>query len=148
MIFARIAKYGLAGLTALAACAVFPSPASAASTEPVRPLSASGCTGNTVCIFVQGSGLTVNTVGGGVTVPGGAASYRTWCGYIGVTVRNGGTTYVADISPYGCANPFSPYQWTDTLNRSFPNNSRACLYAYTDSGRYNPGGPACETIHK
>lgn len=112
-----------------------------------RPASASGCTNNTVCVFVEGDGLHVDSLGGGVSVPGSIINNRKWCGKVGLTVTKSGNTYFADSSPHACATASTPYDYTNYANRSFPDGSRACAYAHTDSGYYNPGSsPACETI--
>lgn len=155
----RIMRWSTAGVIA-SLVLLFPN-AAIASAQPtprarnttdvstVKPLSASGCTGNTVCIFVVGTGLHVDSIAGGVAPPGGVVSNVTWCGYIGVTVYKSGTYYTADESPYGCANSLTPYDWTDYVNKSYPSGSKACLWAYTVStspSSYDPGGPPCENI--
>jgi hypothetical protein len=96
---------------------------------------------------VQGTGLHVDSIGGGVAAPGGAVGYHKWCGYIGVTIQLNGTYYRSVVSPYGCADSFAPYNYNDYPNANYPNGSQACLWAYTDSGYHNPGGPACAIIH-
>jgi hypothetical protein len=110
------------------------------------PASASGCAGSTVCIEVGGSGLEVNSVAGGVAPSGGAAASHTWCGYVWVTGTLNGATYLDLNSASGCATSLSPYDVAWTLNEDFPNGMKICLGQDTDSGYYNPGGPACETV--
>lgn len=105
--------------------------------------SAEGCTGNTICIAVSGSGDNITQVGGGVAVPGGADDYEEWCGRIVFTYDN-----VSYPSPVGCADPFTVFYYI------FPNGAgtystgtRLCVRATTLAGYYNPGtGSACETV--
>ena len=115
---------------------------------PASPAAASssGCTGHTVCIYVAGSGLHVDSVGGGVSVPGGVISGRKWCG----TVKLGVNNVVVARSPHGCATTTSPFQHTFPVNRNYPDGTKLCLIAATDAGGYyNPGtGGACEHVEK
>jgi hypothetical protein len=148
-----------------AAALSFASPADAASVTPAHPHSAfiagsrpmvpftgaspdsaTGCAGSSVCINVVGSGLKVDSVSGGVAPSGGAAANNTWCGYVWVRGTLNGKTYLNLNSASGCANSLDPYEVSFTLNEDFPNGTKICLGQDTDSGYYNPGGPACETV--
>ena len=115
-----------------------------------RPFSATGCTQDNICIDVEGAGLTVNTMRGDVDSSGGILNGLTWCGRLTYTISDMARTetFYSNVSPHGCANgPFGIFDFTETINASFPNNSLACVGAQTDSGRPSPGGPACLTIH-
>ena len=143
------AALALAGTSPASAAAIAPatqSHAAPAHVGTIQPDSASGCAGDSVCIEVAGSGLRVDSVGGGVATPGGAGDVHTWCGYVWVTGTLNGQTYLNLNSVSSCANPFKPYSVSWTLNEDFPNGTKICLGQYTDSGYYNPGGPACETV--
>ncbi|MGW2570568.1 hypothetical protein [Streptomyces sp. NPDC001537] len=128
-------------VTALSAA---PTPATAAD---VTPQSASGCTGSTVCINVVGSGLHVDSISGGVAVSGGVVDMHKWCGTVEIIISSGGNTYYDKTSPRGCANAVSPYNYSVSPNADYPNGSKVCLHAHTESGWDKPGGPACETVH-
>ena len=114
-----------------------------------KPFSASGCTQDNICIAVNGSGLTVNSIAGEVFANGGILNGRTWCGELTYTISNSDRTrtFYATISPHGCADAQNIFEFTEFPNASYPNNALACVGAQTDSGRPSPGGPACLTIH-
>jgi hypothetical protein len=113
----------------------------------VRPDSASGCTQNGICINVDGSGLYVSSVGGGVAPNGGYVSPRTWCGDVYAEDKSGSNIYYTSDPVPGCASSSgSPLAASWNPDRNFPNGSQICLYANKTSGNYNAGGPACETI--
>jgi hypothetical protein len=118
----------------------------------VIPLSASGCAGPfaEVCVDVEGTGLNVRTIKGSEFVSTEVTNgSHNWCGVLTYRITLGASTLFSTMSPRGCTTQAHPsFQFTETVNASFPSGALVCADQRTDAGFYNPAsGPACETLH-
>jgi hypothetical protein len=98
-----------------------------------------------MCGEIHGTGTYVTYMRAIVHVP----SLFGWCGTVSFSIT-AGMTYEAQKIVHGCAPTYyNNFDYTWTLNRSFANQSQACIWVWTDTNSvYWPGtGIGCFTIH-